>query len=325
MQISPYASPVEHVPLFSVIIPVWNRQDTIRRCLDSVLAQDFRDYEIIVVDDGSTDGSPEVVAEYRDDRIRLVRHRENRGSYAARATGAGHASGQWIIVLGSDDALLDGALAKFSALAAAATDDTGIVGMSVRFDDGTTGPKPPFPPGDIGLTEWLTWCNTAERVDFLTAFRRKVIQEIPFPTDGRGSVQMMMRIAARWKIRVDPDFGVMAYTDAPNRLGLHKTSLLPAPSLRAHAIATEEVLQEFGPQLRDHAPRLHRKLRYDVGWWYLLAGLRIPGARGMLRYLARHPLDLRSWAWLAIGLAGPRAIHWVRNRRQPKRTTQPRS
>jgi hypothetical protein len=108
---------------------------------------------------------------------------------------------------------------------------------------------------------------------------------------------MMMRIAARWKIRVDSNFGVMAYTDAPNRLGLIKASLLPAPSLRAHAIATEEVLQEFGPQLRDHAPRLHRKLRYDAGWWYLLAGLRIPGARGMLRLVgnwtcrsAGHPL-----------------------------------
>ena len=301
-------------PFFSIVIALWNREDTIQRCLNSILRQDFSNYEIIVVDDASTDKSLATVSGYLDKRLRLLQHHENRGAYTSRATGAAHARGQWVVKFDSDDVLLEHTLASLFALASEAPDGTGVVGMSYRYDDGTTGPHPPFPPGDVGLDGWLAWCDSAQRVDFLTAFRRQVLQGVPFPTDGRGSVQMMMRIAARWQIRVASEVGGVVFTDAPNRLSVNKATLLTPDQLRTHALASQEILTEFGHQLRAHAPNLLRRIRYDAGWWHLLAGHRVRGAAWMLRYLVHYPLDVHAWAWLALGLLGPRAIGWARNR-----------
>ena len=71
----------------SIIIPTFNRRDYITIALDSVMAQTYTDYEIIVVDDGSNDNTREVVKKFRDNRIRYIRHPENKGCSAARNTG----------------------------------------------------------------------------------------------------------------------------------------------------------------------------------------------------------------------------------------------
>jgi len=91
----------ERPVLVSVIMPTYNRRNYIRESLDSVLAQDFSDFEVIVVDDGSTDGTEEVVRPYQD-RIRYIRQ-ENRGAGAARNIGIRKARGQYIAFMDSDD------------------------------------------------------------------------------------------------------------------------------------------------------------------------------------------------------------------------------
>jgi glycosyltransferase involved in cell wall biosynthesis len=87
----------------SVIIPTYNRESTIIRALDSVTAQTFQDYEIIVVDDCSTDNTGEVVGNYHDERVRFVQLSENRGPGAARNEGIRQAKGRYIAFLDSDD------------------------------------------------------------------------------------------------------------------------------------------------------------------------------------------------------------------------------
>ena len=89
---------------FSIIIPVYNVESYLRDCLDSVLRQTFSDWEAICVDDGSTDGSSDILADYasRDSRIRVVTQ-PNSGLSAARNTGLDHAQGKYILFLDSDD------------------------------------------------------------------------------------------------------------------------------------------------------------------------------------------------------------------------------
>ena len=90
-------------PLVSVVIPVFNRAALISRALDSVANQTFDDYEIIVVDDGSTDGTAESIQNWGADRLRLIRNPQNRGAAAARNIGVSAALGRWIAFLDSDD------------------------------------------------------------------------------------------------------------------------------------------------------------------------------------------------------------------------------
>jgi len=86
---------------FSVVVPVYNRGCLIRETLDSVFAQEFEDYEVIVIDDGSTDKTVSVLREYKD-RITLLRQ-ENKGPGAARNAGIKAANGEYVVFLDSDD------------------------------------------------------------------------------------------------------------------------------------------------------------------------------------------------------------------------------
>jgi glycosyltransferase involved in cell wall biosynthesis len=91
----------EKRPQVSVIIPTYNRGWIIKEAIDSVLAQDFKDFELIVVDDGSTDNTSEVFASYGND-IKVL-FQKNKGVSAARNRGIAEASGQFIAFLDSDD------------------------------------------------------------------------------------------------------------------------------------------------------------------------------------------------------------------------------
>jgi len=87
---------------FSIIIPTYNRAHTIRRPIDSILAQTFTDWELIIVDDGSTDNTKEIIDGYNDQRIRYV-WQENQERSEARNHGISLAKGEWICFQDSDD------------------------------------------------------------------------------------------------------------------------------------------------------------------------------------------------------------------------------
>ena len=88
----------------SVILPVYNVEKYIRQCLDSIVNQTLKDIQIICVDDGSTDSSPEIIEEYarKDSRVIAI-HQENGGAGAARNNGLRHAAGKYLSFLDSDD------------------------------------------------------------------------------------------------------------------------------------------------------------------------------------------------------------------------------
>ena len=87
----------------SVVIPCYNRRDRILASVESVLGQSYEALELIVVDDGSTDGSAELFENYTDKRLRFLRYEENRGACYARNYGAERATGEYLAFQDSDD------------------------------------------------------------------------------------------------------------------------------------------------------------------------------------------------------------------------------
>lgn len=101
--------------LFSIIVPVYNAQATLDQCVKSVLNQNFRDFELVLVDDGSRDDSPRMCDEYAKDDYRVVVvHQKNGGVSCARNTGIRAAHGDYLVYLDNDDYFLDNALAMIA-------------------------------------------------------------------------------------------------------------------------------------------------------------------------------------------------------------------
>lgn len=89
--------------MISIIIPTYNRADTIRKSIISVLEQTYKNFELIIVDDGSTDNTKEIIGSINDERLKYIRHIVNRGACAARNTGIDVAIGEYIAFQDSDD------------------------------------------------------------------------------------------------------------------------------------------------------------------------------------------------------------------------------
>ncbi|MFA6097234.1 MAG: glycosyltransferase family A protein [Candidatus Paceibacterota bacterium] len=111
----------------SVIIPTYNRASLLKRSIDSVLSQTFGDFEVIIVDDGSTDDTEEVVCGVRDPRIKYIKYNENRGATAARNVGIRAARGEFIAFQDSDDEWLPEKLEKQMNVFKKAARDVGVV------------------------------------------------------------------------------------------------------------------------------------------------------------------------------------------------------
>ena len=94
--------------MISVLVPVYNTNQYLPRCIDSILGQSFTDFELLLIDDGSTDGSAKICDAYaeKDSRIRVL-HKENGGVSSARNLGLNEAKGEWVVFVDSDDWISD--------------------------------------------------------------------------------------------------------------------------------------------------------------------------------------------------------------------------
>mgnify|MGYP003607058316 FL=1 len=117
---------------FSVIIPSYNRAHIVTRAIDSVLNQSFQDFEIIIVDDGSTDDSKNTISAIADSRVKYI-YQTNKGVCAARNNGASNASGNYFVFLDSDDYVTNNWLEDFYS--ATLTNASDLVFCDMRLID----------------------------------------------------------------------------------------------------------------------------------------------------------------------------------------------
>ena len=122
------------VPVISVIVPVYNAERFLKRCLDSIIEQSFKDYEVLMIDDGSTDGSVKICKDFcdRDERFAYI-FQENAGPDMARKTGVEKARGEYLKFIDADDYVSSDAFEK-ELDAAGKTEADIVCSQIVRFD-----------------------------------------------------------------------------------------------------------------------------------------------------------------------------------------------
>lgn len=141
----------------SIVIPVYNMMETVHRCLHSVVNQSFGDFEVIVVDDGSTDGTGDIVRafEEKDERIRYIIKR-NAGVSSARNVGIEAAIGTYLLFIDADDIIEDGYLDSIATQARLTDADILIWGIKRCFADGRIDKWIPETEGLFDRKEFLT-------------------------------------------------------------------------------------------------------------------------------------------------------------------------
>ena len=137
------------MPSISVIVPVYQAEKFLHRCLDSVSRQTFSDWELLLVDDGCTDGSPALCDQFaaKDPRVRVFHRKKNQGVSAARNLGLQEAKGDYITFLDSDDCYEFQALETLWNLRAQSGTDTAACGLTYLWPDGKHTVQSQLPPG----------------------------------------------------------------------------------------------------------------------------------------------------------------------------------
>lgn len=173
-------------PLISVVVPVYNVEEYLRECLDSILNQNEGRFEIVAVNDGATDSSREILAEYAslDDRIRIV-DQENMGLSGARNTGVAAAAGEYIAFVDSDDFVAPDYLSKMLENAEAHFSDISVCGRAI-YSDGISRhhERPGFSGRVLSPNEAVRALNSYTSFDMSMCgklFRAYLFEGIEFP------------------------------------------------------------------------------------------------------------------------------------------------
>ena len=167
---------------FSIIIPLYNKQDSVLNSLDSVQSQTYDSYEVIVVDDGSTDKSVEIVKSRNYKNIKIIQ-KENGGPSDARNVGVKHAVGNWIIFMDADDCFLPNAFEIFRSLIVA-HEEYSCFASNFFIEDGK-GKRlysKRYSDGELKNAYYSFVNNKCMLRAGAVAYRREILLDTPFKT-----------------------------------------------------------------------------------------------------------------------------------------------
>jgi glycosyltransferase involved in cell wall biosynthesis len=317
-------------PFFSVVIPVFNRPREIQRALKSCLDQEPAGFEIVVVDDGSTDDTQAAIGQWADERVTMVSHSGNRGVCAARNTGVRNARGEWLVFLDSDDELLPGALDVMARRIRETSSTIQRLFFCYAYPDGGR-PAAPVVEEVLDYARYLSWAEQIPRSDFLNCVRRSTFPIVAWPESRAYERIYHLNFARTFPTRVFRDIVSRVHYDAANRL----TRVSFFDYIRKQKVealdgakALDDIVANHGAALRRFAPRTFRSLLRQRFEMYFLAGETFHGLRHAREFLRAYPLAATAWATLAAGVLGPStlgALKFLRVKSLARASTPPES
>ena len=255
-------------PRASVILPNYNRAHLLGAAVASVLNQTFDDFELLIIDDASTDDSRQIIAEFRDDRIRALFHEQNQGGGGARNTGIFEAKGQYLAFLDSDDEWLPDKLAKQVTCLEERGDDYGIVFCGATCVRRTRDGETPFaeikPEYEGDLSEAVfAGLRGVHYIDSLV--RTSLAQQV-------GGFDSTLRCGQDWDFiaRVAQTTKATSVAQPLVRFYFHEDDHITG-NLRSLIVGTRRLIEKHHDRFLRH-PRTLARWYQDLGRYYLLSG-----------------------------------------------------
>jgi glycosyltransferase involved in cell wall biosynthesis len=291
-------------PRVSVVIPCYNREGAVRAAVQSVLDQTFTDFEVIAVDDGSTDDTVRVLLQIEDPRLQVLTQEANRGVSAARNRGIAAAKARWVAFQDSDDAWHPDKLARQIALleAPGAAYVAAYCGMEIEEAGGTRYvPRRDLRHRDANVLPELVWRSFISTQTLIV--RRDILVELGgFDEDLEALVdwELMLRVAQRGPVGLVDEplvrqrFSVNSITRDPLRRVEARTLLVAK-----HA----DLIDRYAGAMAEH--------HYQLSGGFRICGKLDLAARHMIEARRREPWNARWWLtalWLrALRLARHRS------------------
>lgn len=272
-------------PLISVIIPTYNRANFLHQAIESVLAQTYKNWELIIVDDGSTDNTSELVRKFTDKRI-IYLYQENRGASAARNKGIQKAKGEYIAFLDSDDAWLSRKIEKQLDIFKISRFNPGVVCAGVQYIDynGTPQNQKKLPKYRGNIFKQLLRKNIAG-IGSTMLVKRECFEKC-----GLFDENLPSRVDLDILIRISRHFTVDYMPEVLTLERIHEERI--TADIEKQIEGRELLLEKIYPDLRKHRVLLAKYL-YGTGELYLKENNQEKGREYVIRSLKTFPL-LRS-------------------------------
>jgi glycosyltransferase involved in cell wall biosynthesis len=298
--------------MITIIIPLYNKEASIATALRGVLAQTYQDFEVVVVDDGSTDGGAAVVETFDDPRIRLIRQ-ANGGVSAARNRGIAEARGEHVAFLDADDEWMPEFLEEIAALIAAYPESKARATNYIFNSNGVKSPtllrKIPFTEERGVMTNYfeIASCSHPPVCSICVCIDRDLLQEIGgFPVGIKSGEDLLTwaRIAVRtlWAYSMKPlaQFNVEGYDmkDRPKRIP-----------------AEVDVVGDELKLMWKKSPKIKGMKRYIAHWHkmrcsiYMRLGMKRKSINEALRGLKYHPLNYKLYAYILLNIIPIRSVN----------------
>ncbi|MEM3449448.1 MAG: glycosyltransferase family 2 protein [Nitrososphaerota archaeon] len=293
--------------LVSVIIPVYNAAKWVERSIKSVLNQTYQNFEIIIIDDGSTDNSWSIINKYSSDKVRVYRSEKNCGMLATRNKGLELCKGDIVIFLDADDELtinaLETVVRKFNEL----PEDVGILFAKIRRDDYSEEGLSLKNEGYVSFTQMV--CGKyKDKHDLFVAFKRKFIGNLRYQTLVTESFFYSF-VARSCKVYYVPVV-LRLYHDVANPLSLSKKKRHAYYRLRiAKKIAydLDVYLKEFGDHILRVCPKTYSDYNYYRGFYILLTGDRLSALKSFIKSLMSYP-NKRTFFYILLSIILPTSL-----------------
>ena len=293
--------------MISIIIPLYNKADSIAKALDSIFAQTYQDLEVVVVDDGSTDDGAVIVEQCTDPRIRLIRQ-ANAGVSAARNRGIEKAKGEYVAFLDADDEWMPQFLEEIVALQqefpSCRAQATNYIFNSRGAKSNTIIRKLPF-KGEHGvLTNYFEVASYSHPPVWTSAvcIERKLLQEIGgFPLGIKSGEDLLTW--ARIAVRTNWAYSLNAYA----QYNFDPISIKDAPT---RVPEEEDVVGQELKRLKKEHPNIRGQRQYMSLWHkmrssiYMRLGYKKECTKEAFIALHYNPLNYKIYAYLLLNILG---------------------